>query len=229
MLPPLQQTPSQQRLGQVPSFGNEQDINNRPCHFYQNSANMSHQQPQRRHGDDRRFQGPPNNMYNEAPRNTPTLPQQSCQVSHPTIGQLSPVPVPLDGRNWGVQIATVHYLHQFWQGRVELLEVTVSKKCVTLTAPGLELRFKERSSLLLAQYIVHRDKTTRNLPRSLALGDVCGFLEIQVKESFFFFWGENYEPPPLAEIRSTHLQVDIIMQGREPTAVLPEFVQYVNG
>lgn len=106
--------------------------------------------------------------------------------------------------------------------------MTVLNKCATLTAPGLELKFNGHSSLLLARFTGGGDKTTRNLPKNLALKVTCEFLRLWVNGPLFFFWGENYEPPPLAEIRSTLFQVDIIMQGREP-AVLPEFVQYLNG
>jgi hypothetical protein len=175
------------------------------------------------------------------PSLAPTLPQQSCQLSHPIIDQQplseedilfigackTGYPNRSDGRNWGIQIASVSDLHQFWKGRANLWQITVLEGCATLTAPGLILKFNENSSLSLVYWLNGPGTTARHLPKSLALGVVCEFLGKSLEEPFFFVCGDNYDPPPLAEIDSP-LRVDIIMQGRDPTALFPDFLHYLN-
>lgn len=166
----------------------------------------------------------------------PTLQQRSTLPSLLTSpGQIltqlihkSGYPNRTDGRNWGHQWATVPHLLHFWGTLVIWWQMTVFENYITLTAPGLELKLYGNSSLMLVRWLQGQDTAPRDLPKVLSLGTVCEFLsESLMNESFLFICGDNYDPPPLAEINS-RLQVDITMQGRGPTALFPDFLQYWN-
>lgn len=153
----------------------------------------------------------------------PRLSEQVAQAARATG-----YPYRHDGRNFGFRSTTFSELYQFWQLYVKSWDVKTFKKCVTLTALTLELKFNERSSLLLAQSLKGLSATTQNLPKSVPLTPVCEFLEREIKGWFVFFAGDNWNPPPLAKIESP-IQVDIIMPAKGPHDLFHLFLSFSDG
>lgn len=167
-------------------------------------------------------------MLQAAPQDgVPTLSRPGPPSLAPLIAQAckeSGFPQRLDGRNAGTAAFTVSTLCLWWKSRhITLLKVTRSNKCATLEADGLELKFDEESSLLLAKSVVQNaDATARKLPASLQLERLCVFLTKNIKEPLVFFFGTEWIPEPLAEVRSP--RVTITMMGREPNPLFRDLI-----
>jgi hypothetical protein len=157
----------------------------------------------------------PNPSPNTAPLHNKAI------VSEPAESEYPPRP---DGRNAGF-IPLHHLALRKLLGHLGPLEIRTYKKCCTLATNEVQLIFNEESTLSLAKWVNSPDATDRNLPRSLGMERLLQYLTEalkQLKDPLRIYYGRNFDPLPLAEIKSP-IQVDIFIDLNTFTTFLTKF------